>query len=638
MRFAHNSRMTRVVLTVLPAVLPLALLFALVGCLSTTSTDGGDDGGADSDSDSDGDTDSDSDTDDVPPEICREPAEPTGAWFTQVTDDVGLGRTAELEPLATGIVSGDLDGDGWSDLVAAVFPGQRQPEGSRRMHFVFLSRPDPADETRRVFVDHTDASGLFATRDGEGGRGASVWSLGDLDDDGDLDAIGCPGSGEDSVVDPCAAFLNDGQARFTLAQASALEEEVFWVPSSVMLDHDLDGILDFWPGTVGQWAYGPALTSHPRLYRGFGDGTFDEVSEAAGLPSTYTDPGNYRINFGVTSCDVDMDGDRDVLLADYYQQSNYLYRNDGGTFTDVAEAVGVAHDDLAPTSVGGHTFSIACGDLDDDGDQDLMTAEVKHAWAGDTSDHSEILRNDTPAGEPLGRFVRPGNAAMGIERTYLSAGDWNDGDNLPYFADVDLDGRKDILLFSSNYPQAYAGDPEYTHAWLWRQTEGGTFEDRTGDTPFGDPAHQTLEGAALVDFDGDGDLDVIAGRGTFNSDFIGITNTLDAYRNEVGQDSNWTRIRLAGSGAGGANRSAIGAHVTIEAGGRAQHQEVLGSWGHSNTQTDVLTFGLGADCAVDRIEIRWPDADGTTTTVTDVRANYEIEIVQGSDGVRYRAW
>jgi hypothetical protein len=618
--------------------LTLVPLLGPAACLSTTSTDG-DDAAGDSDSDGDGDTDGDTDTDDVPPEICREPGEPAGTWLTPVTAEVGLARTETIEPLATGIVSGDLDGDGWSDLVAAVFPAQRQPEGSRRMHFVFLSREDPLDPedaTRRTFVDHTDASGLFATRDGAGGRGASVWSLGDLDDDGDLDAIGCPGSGEDSVVDGCAAFLNDGQAHFAMAPPSALEDDVFWVPSSAMLDYDLDGVLDFWPGTVGQWAYGPALTSAPRLYRGLGGGRFEDASAAAGLPDTFTDAGNYRINFGVTSCDVDLDGDRDVLLADYYQQPNFLYRNDGGTFVDVAESLGVAHDDLAPATVGGHTFSIACGDLDDDGDADLMTAEVKHAWAGDTSDHSEILRNDTPAGEPLARFVRPGNAAMGIERTYLSSGDWNDGDNLPFFADLDLDGRKDILLFSSNYPQAYAGDPEYTHAWLWRQNEEGTFEDYTAATPFGDPAHQTLEGAVLVDFDGDGDLDVIAGRGTFNSDYIGITNTIDAYRNDVGQDSNWTRIRLAGSGAGGANRSAIGAHVTVEAGGRVQHQEVLGSWGHSNTQSDVLTFGLGAACAIDRIEVRWPDAARSATTVTDVRANYEIEIVQGSDGVRYR--
>jgi hypothetical protein len=69
-----------------------------------------------------------------------------------------------------------------------------------------------------------------------------------------------------------------------------------------------------------------------------------------------------------------------------------------------------------------------------------------------------------------------------------------------------------------------------------------------------------------------------------------------------------------------------------------QHLEVLGRWGHSNTQNDVwLTFGLGETCAIDTVTVRWPDAAGTVTEYHDLRANYAIEITEGEESVRYSA-
>ena len=139
---------------------------------------------------------------------------------------------------------------------------------------------------------------------------------------------------------------------------------------------------------------------------------------------------------------------------------------------------------------------------------------------------------------------------------------------------------------------------------------------------------------ALVDLDRDGDLDLVAGTSTARS--VAPTSALRVYRNDIGQDSNFLQIRLVGTGAGGANVSAIGAWVKVTAGGRTQLQELQGGYGINSIENDlVLTFGLGSACAVDAVEVRWPDAASTVSTYKDVRANYRIEIFQGKKDVTY---
>lgn len=180
-------------------------------------------------------------------------------------------------------------------------------------------------------------------------------------------------------------------------------------------------------------------------------------------------------------------------------------------------------------------------------------------------------------------------------------------------ADIDLDGRKDIYLASSNYPG--------THAWIFHQKQDGTFENVT-DKAQG--WHASTEAPALVDIDNDGDLDVIAGSGTFN--YAAATNAIHVYRNEI--VGNYTRVRLLGKGAGFANRNGIGARVKVTAGGHSQYQELHGANAHTEAGVE-LTFGLGTACAIDSIEVRWPNGDLTTSTYTNVIANATVEPSRG---------
>src|SRR5262249_38028147 len=128
-------------------------------------------------------------------------------------------------------------------------------------------------------------------------------------------------------------------------------------------------------------------------------------------------------------------------------------------------------------------------------------------------------------------------------------------------------------------------------------------------------------GCVFFDFDGDGDLDVV------------LTNNNGPpllLRNDGKLGHHWLRLRLEGDGKR-SNRSAIGALVTVEAGGVARTQQVTGGRGYLSQSELTLTFGLGNLKAVDRVTIRWPGKDaGPPQGLTGLAVDREHVIKQAS--------
>ena len=595
------------------------------------------------------------------PALCKPPAPlPSSGHFVDVTAEVGLG-----EVLGGRVTSVDLDGDGLPDLVLHGFGVKR--EGLVK---VYMNRGGK-------FADATGASGLLDSREASGsGRLAHLTVLGDVDNDGDLDAF--EGTYLDGKEEPAARNdrseirLNDGKGHFTFAERSDVQGARYPTTAAAFVDVDRDGLLDVFVGTF--YASGVQGGGN-RLYAGFGDGFFADVSRERGVLRDSLSAGSEderkaflagmtrRAAYGVSACDIDDDGDMDLMVSAYGRQYNELWRNENGKFTETGRDTPFASDgsvdyrdnefyrcycqanpgkcpaevksprvscqnfswtpdfDDQPARNGGNTFSTVCADIDDDGDMDALHAEIKHWHIGESSDATQLLRNDGK-----GAFSRVPNEQSGLARKHVIS-DWNEGDITAGFFDYDNDGKKDIFIGSSDYPE--------TWGLLFHQEPGGTFRELARDVGL---SHYHAVGFTAVDIDGDGDLDLVVATSVARCSGDKLCPekpVIKVYRNQVGHTRNSVKIKLRGGGAGRSNGAGIGARVSVTAAGKTQVQEVSGGYGHFGLQLDtVLTFGLGDACAIDKVTVRWPDARGTVQTWTKIRPNTLSELTEGSDEVK----
>ncbi len=600
-----------------------------------------------------------------PPAQCKTPGPlPAGAWFTEVTAETGL---ADVQAIR--VSSADLNGDGLPDLV---------------FHYTSNKRDSLAAPMRRVFLNEggrfreiTAESGLLDSRDGpQTGRLGHLAVFADVDNDGDLDLF--EGSYIDPTTDATAKkdkseiFLNDGTGHFTIGPRSSPGKTALPTSGASFADVDRDGKIDLFVGTFYDGPEGGGNF----LHKGNGDGTFTDVSEASKVLRPATDGAqdawlrgeNRKPAYGITSCDVDDDGQPDLIVSAYGRSYNELWRNDGGVFTEVGIGTPFAADDNVsykadneffhcwcsenanqctpeeskpkvgcdryswtpgfddqPARNAGNTFTTACADLDNDGDMDFVHAEIRHWHIGISSDTSQIVKNELAGGKLA--FTRLPNDEKTLYRKPVIP-DWNEGDMDVGAFDVDNDGKKDIWLSSSDYPETWGA--------LFHQKDDGTFENATDASGV---HHYHAHGFASVDIDGDGDLDLIvttSGARCSGDPKCDAKPTVKVYRNEIGAARNFVKLRLHGKGEGFANAAAIGAKVTVVAGGVRQVQEVGGGYGHFGMQHDtVLTFGLGAACTIDAIEIRWPNKELTVQKLTGVVPNYLVDVTEGEEKPRY---
>lgn len=499
------------------------------------------------------------------------------AGFTHVTVHGGRERNRYLiETTGNGVALIDSDGDGWLDVLTV--------NGSTLEGF-------PPDEAPSAHLHRNRRDGTFEDVTDRVGLRQSGWGqaacTGDYDADGRDDLL-VTYWGQNRL------WRNRPDGTFAdVTAAAGLVTRRRWGTGCAFLDYDRDGHLDLF--VANYIDFDPTTTPGPEsgmcrykglpvacgpsglpggtnaLYRNRGDGTFEDVS----TPSRVTQAdGTYGL--GVATLDFDNDGWVDIHVANDSKPST-LYRNQrDGTFKDIAIESGCAFSQDGRAQAG---MGIALGDFDRDGTIDI----VRTNFAGDTTTLLATTGRDCED--------RTFAAGMGVNTRWLG---WGVG-----FLDLDRDGWLDLFLVNGHvYPEVAAleGEAGYKQRKVvYRNRGNGRFEDVTERLG---PAVTTAaagRGAAFGDLDNDGDVDVVVNN---------MHAPPDVFRLDVGAGAgHWLSVALVGTSS---HRNAIGARVTVSAGGRRFVDEVRGGGSYFSQNDFRLHFGLGTATTVQEVLVRWP--------------------------------
>lgn len=497
--------------------------------------------------------------------------------FVDVTREAGIrfrhnaGRTGLKwlpETMGAGCAFFDADGDGWLDIFLV---NGRDLRGRSRRTTSALYR----NNRNGTFTDVTAGSGLDVELYGMG------VAIADYDNDGLLDVYV-------TALGPDRLFRNLGGGKFRDVTREAKIRNDEFASSAAWLDYDRDGFVDLFVCNYVSWTPQTDLwcsldgtsksyctpESYPRtqskLFRNRGDGTFEDVSEKAGIAKV---PGKA---LGVAVLDFDRDGWPDIFVANDTEPNKLFWNRRNGTFQEIGMQAGVAYSE---DGVARGAMGVDAVDYDRSG--------YPHLAIGNFSNEMINLYHN----EGKGFFIDEAPRSEVGRRSLLTLAFGL------FFFDYDLDGWQDLFVANGHIEDDVARvQPRVTYAQpphLFRNTNKGVFvevTEKVGDL------HRPMvaRGAAYGDYDRDGDLDVLV-----------TTNNGPAhlFRNDGGNRNRWLSVHLVGRRS---NRSGIGAIVRVKSASGEQWQMVRsGSSYCSQSQLD-LVFGLGQDSRVDTLVVEWP--------------------------------
>jgi hypothetical protein len=187
------------------------------------------------------------------------------------------------------------------------------------------------------------------------------------------------------------------------------------------------------------------------------------------------------------------------------------------------------------------------------------------------------------------------------------------------FMDYDNDGARDLFMANGHVldnVQLYHQGTTYAEPKLMFRNNGhGVFEnvsDRLGPD-FQLP--RVSRGAAIGDFDNDGDLDILVNN---------CGQPPQLLRNDGGNANHWLQIFLIGTKS---NRDGVGARVKVSAGDLVLYDERKGGMSYQSAQDPRLHFGLGEHTTVDSLEIVWPS--GMKTKLANLKSDQIITVKEG---------
>jgi hypothetical protein len=508
------------------------------------------------------------------------------AWFQDVTEEVGLdfvhdcgptdGRYFLPQHLGSGAALFDFDGDGLLDVYLLNAGG---PDG--RPNKLYKQLPDGK------FADVSAGSGLDFS-----GLCVGV-AVGDVNNDGLPDVLV-------TEYGRVRLFLNLGGGKFRDVTQEAGIRNPSWGVSAAFVDYDRDGWLDLVivnyldydptksctrPGGGADFCGPTGFPGTPtRLFRNVsskGSVRFEDVSFESGIGRT---PGP---GFVALCADFDGDGWPDVLVTNDARPNHLWINQHNGTFREEAAARGVAVNRMGRAE---GNMGIGWADVDGDGLPDLFVT------------HLNIETNVLWKQGPRGLF----EDRTAESRLHHPA--WRGTGFGTALADFDNDGAPDAVVvngkvYRDGTTQAGRGLPVFWHDYaqrsqVFRNDGKGVFTDVSGHNggPRGFCGEPMVgRGLAVGDVRNDGRLWVLV---------TGVGGPARLFENVAPDRGNWLVIRAYD---GERKRDALGAELTVLAGGRKWVRTVHAAGSFACSSDPRAHVGLGRVAEVDAIEVVWPD-------------------------------
>jgi hypothetical protein len=503
-----------------------------------------------------------------------------------------------VESMSGGVVLIDYDRDGWPDIYFTNAPTvQMAINGEKSLGMLYHNNHDG------TFTDVTAKSGLNTKCFAMGG------AVGDYNNDGWPDMyVTCLGGN--------TLYRNNGDGTFTDVTAKAGVADGRWSTGAAFGDYDGDGFVDlmvtnyvdfhlddmpgFGSATFCKYR-GIDVQCGPRGLRGAGDalfhnngdGTFSDVSKAAGV----SDPDGYY-GLGVLWVDFNNTGRPDIYVAND-STPKFLYKNLGdGKFKEIGLQSGTAVSDDGSEQA---SMGLAIGDYNHTGRPSIYVTNF--------SDENDLLyRNDGDWN------FKEYSYQSGLALPSLPWVKWGTA-----FVDLDNDGWLDLIAVDGHvYPQVDtlpSGGGYREPKLLQFNQKDGTFCEASDQAGKALTERRVSRGLAVGDLFNDGNMDVVVG------DLDGSPMIL---RNHGVPGRHWVSFELTGKKS---NRLALNARITVIAGGMTQTDEIH-SGGSYLSQNDIrLHFGIGNAVKIDKVQIRWPS--GLVEDLTNIAADHFYSVVEG---------